>query len=289
LTHFSSLFDLMQVPWEKGLRAVRTGCGCRGPGRYNRLQQAVPHGRSTASHAWKERMSRSEVAENQFNPKTARKRTATGTVKPKGQWHHGDLRASLIAWGTHLLDTEGIDGMSMRAAAKLAGVSQGAPAHHFQDRNGLLAAIAAQGFRDMVSLRKKRLDEIDPNDAPGRLRAVMLAYVEFAQAHPARFHLMYGPQIEHHEQFPELLEAGAASFELLKSVVTPFLTASEAEALSVEKLAFAVWAATHGLATLTVHGRNMPPSGMQRPTSDQLSDIVVNFCLSALRAAAKDG
>jgi AcrR family transcriptional regulator len=234
-------------------------------------------------------MSRSEVAENQSNPKTARKRTATGTVKPKGQWHHGDLRASLIAWGTHLLDTEGIDGMSMRAAAKLAGVSQGAPAHHFQDRNGLLAAIAAQGFRDMVSLRKKRLDEIDPNDAPARLRAVMLAYVEFAQAHPARFHLMYGPQIEHHEQFPELLEAGAASFELLKSVVTPFLTASEAEALSVEKLAFAVWAATHGLATLTVHGRKMPPSGMQRPTSDQLSDIVVNFCLSALRAAAKDG
>src|SRR5262249_18481865 len=111
-------------------------------------------------------------------------------TKPKGQWHHGDLRSSLIAWGTYILDTQGASAMSMRAAAKMAGVSQGAPAHHFVDRNGLLAAIAAQGFRDMLKLRQDRLAVIPSEDKRGRLRAVMLGYVEFAMKYPARFHLM---------------------------------------------------------------------------------------------------
>ncbi|KQP23510.1 TetR/AcrR family transcriptional regulator [Pseudorhodoferax sp. Leaf267] len=215
-------------------------------------------------------------------PSPRRKPPAKARAKPEGQWHHGDLRASLILWGTHLLDTEGIAGMSMRAAAKLAGVSQGAPAHHFQDRNGLLAAIAAQAFRDMGALRHRRLAAIDAGDAQGRLRAVMLAYVEFAQAHPARFHLMFGPQIERRQDYPELVEAGSTSFQLLRSVVAPLAPPGHAQALDEEQLSFAIWAATHGLATLSVHNLRLPLVGTQRPGAQQFADMVVRFCLAAL-------
>ncbi|MDY0067816.1 MAG: TetR/AcrR family transcriptional regulator [Steroidobacteraceae bacterium] len=208
-------------------------------------------------------------------------------MKPKGQWRHGDLRASLIAWGTHLLDTEGLDGMSMRAAAKLAGVSQAAPAHHFKDRNGLLAAIAAQGFRDLES-RLKRSESASAGDPSARLRAVIFAYVDFAQANPARFHLMFGPQIERRNEYPELLEASAASFQVLRSAVAPFMAGARTHDLSEENLAFAIWAATHGLATLTVQGRRLAISATQRPTSAQLRETVVAFCLAALRAATTE-
>jgi AcrR family transcriptional regulator len=215
------------------------------------------------------------------------KGTAGGTTKPEGQWHHGDLRASLIAWGTHLLDTEGIAGMSMRTAAKLAGVSPGAPAHHFQDRNGLLAAIAAQAFRDLVSFRHTRLEKIEADDPAGRLRSVMLAYVEFAQAHPARFHLMFGPEIQHREQYPELEEAGSASFHMLRRAIAPCLEGADVSALSEEELAFAIWAAMHGLAVLTLERRKVFISSTQNPTAQKLADIVVQFCLAALRAAVQ--
>lgn len=213
------------------------------------------------------------------------KARAGGTIKPQGQWHHGDLRASLIAWGTHLLDTEGIAGMSMRTAAKLAGVSPGAPAHHFQDRNGLLAAIATQAFRDLVQFRRSRLEKIDPHDASSRLRAVMLAYVEFAQAHPARFHLMFGPEIQNRQQYPELEEAGSASFHLLRSAIAPCLEGADISELSEEELAFAIWAATHGLAVLTLDRSKVSIASTQNPTAEKLADIVVQFCLSALRGA----
>lgn len=109
--------------------------------------------------------------------------------------------------------------MSMRAAAKLAGVSQSAPAHHFKDRNGLLAAIAAQGFRDL-EWRLKRFESVDADDASARLRAIMLAYIEFARVNPARFHLMFSPQIQHRDEYPELLEASAASFQVC-AVLSP--------------------------------------------------------------------
>jgi AcrR family transcriptional regulator len=212
----------------------------------------------------------------------APRRPAKASTKPKGQWHHGDLRSSLIAWGTYILDREGTSGMSLRAAAKLAGVSQGAPAHHFGDRNGLLAAIAAQGFRDMLKLRHARLESTDPNDRRARLRAVMLGYVEFALTHPARFHLMLGPEIERRDQYPELVEASAASAQLLRSVVGPFLRSNSRSVLSEEALAFAVWSATHGLATLAIHhGRGLPAKGAH-PSVEQFSEIVVQFCLAAL-------
>jgi len=223
-------------------------------------------------------MSKSSAALAQ--PKIARKRPVDASIKPKGQWHHGDLRSSLIAWGTYILDREGSSGMSMRAAAKLAGVSQGAPAHHFGDRNGLLAAIAAQGFHDMIKLRRARLEVTDPNDKRARLRAVMLGYVEFAVTYPARFHVMFGPEIERRTHYPELVDATEASSQLLRSVVAPFLSSDSKKGLDEDALAFAVWSATHGLATLAIHhGRGLPAT---HPTVDQLSEVVVQFCLAAL-------
>ncbi|MEF7614478.1 TetR/AcrR family transcriptional regulator [Aquincola sp. MAHUQ-54] len=207
-------------------------------------------------------------------------------VKPEGQWHHGNLRESLIQWGTHLIDTQGIEAMSLRAAAKLAGVSQGAPAHHFGDKKGLLAAIAAQGFRDLVALRHKRLAAVDPHDGPARLRAVMLAYVDFAQAHPARFHLMCGPFFDRRDDYPELTEAGTASYALLRSVVVPLLPAGRRAGLSDDDLAFAVWATTHGLATLRMHRRAAPVRTGPRRSADQLCDVMVRFCLLAINGLA---
>lgn len=210
---------------------------------------------------------------------------AAREVKPEGQWHHGNLRESLIYWGTHLLDTRGIEAMSMRAAAKLAGVTQAAPAHHFGDKNGLLAAIAAQAFRDLTALRLKRLEAVEPGDVRGRLRAVMRAYLEFAQAHPARFHLMHSPLIAHPERYPELVEAGISSYTLLRSAVQPLLPPGRAEGLSDDDLAFAVWASAHGLATLRLNRRAVPVPGGPRST-EAMCDAVVRFCLLALDAAA---
>ena len=61
-------------------------------------------------------------------------------------YHHGDLRATLLRVATERVVNEGIDSLSLRKLAEEAGVSRTAPYHHFKDKNALLNAIAAQGF-----------------------------------------------------------------------------------------------------------------------------------------------
>ena len=58
-------------------------------------------------------------------------------------YHHGDLRTAVLAAAGELIENEGLDSLSVREAARRAGVSHNAPYRHFPDRDALLAALAA--------------------------------------------------------------------------------------------------------------------------------------------------
>ncbi len=62
-------------------------------------------------------------------------------------YHHGDLRAVILAEAARLVAERGADRGSLRELARDAGVSHAAPAHHFTDRRGLFTALATQGFQ----------------------------------------------------------------------------------------------------------------------------------------------
>src|ERR1700674_5400381 len=96
-------------------------------------------------------------------------------------YHHGDLPAALLRAAGKTLEKHGPAGLSLRAAARRAGVSHNAPYRHFPGREALLAALAAEGF----AMLAERL-----RGQPGR--AMGEAYVRFALEHPQRFRLMFG-------------------------------------------------------------------------------------------------
>ena len=126
-------------------------------------------------------------------PATARKHAVKTT------YHHGNLRDEMVREGMAILESEGQATLSVREIARRIGVTQTAPLHHF-DKAGLLAAIAALGFRKLFEFRMEALkDKRDPRE---RLMTVLLAYVEFAMGHPALFHLMHGPEIPDKTCFP---------------------------------------------------------------------------------------
>jgi len=51
----------------------------------------------------------------------------------KSAYHHGDLRQQLVAATEEIILERGVDGFTLREAARRAGVSPAAPAHHFKD------------------------------------------------------------------------------------------------------------------------------------------------------------
>src|SRR5688572_2247793 len=93
---------------------------------------------------------------------TSKSRTPRAT--PPRAYHHGDLRRALLDAALTILRTEGLDALTLRAAARAAGVSQTAPYRHFDDRTALLAGVAEDGF---VRLRERLQRAVSTPPPPG--------------------------------------------------------------------------------------------------------------------------
>ncbi|MEH3048349.1 TetR/AcrR family transcriptional regulator [Sphingomonas adhaesiva] len=168
-------------------------------------------------------------------------------------YHHGELRAALIAATDAILRERGIEGFSLREAARRAGVSPAAPAHHFGKASGLLTEVALLGYADLRSY----LQRADPNGSPAaRLRSLAREYVLFALDHPGRFRLMFRKDLIHRDD-PRYREAS-------HTALTCFADAAAAHAGTTREAMFArqafgpvlaVWSTAHGIAHLALEDK----------------------------------
>lgn len=180
----------------------------------------------------------------------------------KGQtaYHHGALREALLEAAERLLDREGIKGLTLRAAAREAGVSHAAPKHHFGDISGLLTELAIVGFKRFRGFLASGLtDEMTPRE---RLDAIGRGYVAFAKSHSALFLLMFRSERLDMTR-PALRAAGRAGLEVVASALAPNEIVSDGDELSLAqagRLAGA-WSLVHGFSMLLIDGRWKPLIG----------------------------
>ncbi|MEO0325908.1 MAG: WHG domain-containing protein [Myxococcota bacterium] len=170
------------------------------------------------------------------------KKTAGG--RGVGQ-HHGDLRAALLREALVLL-AAGDAEFSLRALARAAGVSPAAPYHHFGDKRGLLAALAAEGFAALGAA----LDELREGHQDPALAVMVARYVDFAVEHSAHYRLMFHPGIAA-DGGPVAMAARAAFARLVRAVRQ---TAPDIDAVEATSRAGLVWSLAHGTAELAAQG-----------------------------------
>ena len=185
----------------------------------------------------------------------------------KESYHHGDLRKALIAAAEAVLAETGVEGFSLRQVAKRVGVSHSAPAHHFGDAQGLLSALAAEGFRRFLAamLARQAAASDDPRE---QMLAQAVGYLNFAEASPALFRLMFGSE----RVWPstlELAEAGQAAYRaLVEGVARLRGLAPDDPALTPDVLA--CWSLAHGFAHLVIGRRMVPVEGLSREAREAL-------------------
>ncbi|SEH62937.1 DNA-binding transcriptional regulator, AcrR family [Mycolicibacterium rutilum] len=153
-------------------------------------------------------------------------------------YHHGDLKAVILAQAAELVAERGADGISLRELARAAGVSHAAPAHHFTDRRGVFTALAAEGWRKLAAaLAEARPEFID----------AALAYVRFALDHPGHYAVMFDRSLVDPDD-PELRAAqDAAGDELRRGVGT----LDDPRAVEDPRAAaLAAWSLVHGFSLL---------------------------------------
>jgi AcrR family transcriptional regulator len=177
-------------------------------------------------------------------------------LKRKGAgYHHGDLRRALVEATIRLVDARGTEGFTLRAAAQLAGVSDGAPYHHFEDKDALLASVAEESFQFLLDEMAAAAEKQRGNVRKKSL-AMGVAYVLFAARHPARFRLMFGPLVHDRRRFPDLAAAAQRTNETIQAAFAEGLT--EAGAMrnrsASRPLLLSAWSLVHGLSVLAVEG-----------------------------------
>jgi AcrR family transcriptional regulator len=167
------------------------------------------------------------------------------------QW---DLQRAVLGAALSMIADVGPGGITIREAARTAGVTHAAPYRHFASRRDLLAAVAEEGFRALHAAMTRALDAA--GDVPlERLRALGLAYVRHAVEHPSHFRVMFGPEVADKGAYPGLVEAGHATLGLLHDTVRGCQRSGAVRAGDPDRMAVALWSLVHGLADLLVDGQ----------------------------------
>jgi AcrR family transcriptional regulator len=169
-------------------------------------------------------------------------------VKPRPSGHHhGDLRNALEQAALELVAEKGPHGFSLNEASRRAGVSVAAPYKHFADREALLAALAATGYREQ---RRRFAAAVETVENPAdQLAAFAAAYVRFAAEEPALFDVTFYAGLDK-ARHPELAEAG----DTLLATLTPIAARVAPNDEAAFDLLLRIASAAHGLAVFLRQG-----------------------------------
>ena len=191
--------------------------------------------------------------------------------KKADAYHHGDLRRALLREAVHTIQAHGVEALTLRAVAGKLGVSRTALYRHFADKQALLGAVAADGFRTLrealVSARER-----EGRGRPG-FEAMGRAYVHFALQHPSHYRVMFGSAAVAPEPAPD--DPGGSAFQALVDALVEQQGQGLVRGDPPRLLALYVWSVVHGVAMLALDGQlkdDAPPA-----------DVLMDFANERLR------
>ena len=171
--------------------------------------------------------------------------------RPK-PYHHGNLREALLEAAIRLIAEVGPTAFTLREVARRAGVSHNAPYRHFRDRDDLMAAVAAEGFRELTQAMMGAAGE--RTDALDGLKCAGLGYVSFALRRPEHFTAMFDAPISKCKH-PDSAAAAEQAFGTLMSFVKGCQDAGRLPSGDLRQMALLARTMVHGVAKLAITGR----------------------------------
>lgn len=172
----------------------------------------------------------------------------------KQPYHRVELKQTLLDAAVALIAEVGPQAFTLREVARRAGVSHNAPYRHFEDKDDLLAAVAAQGFDRLTESMQQAMKK--GRTAAERLRLAGRGYVGFALEWPQHILVMFdAPAKPPAETRPEYAAAAQRAFQTLLDAIVAAQAAGGLSKGDPQRFAIAAWAGVHGLAKLAIAGR----------------------------------
>ena len=197
----------------------------------------------------------------------------------------GAVRDGLVAAGLELARAGGPDAVVLREATRMVGVVPNAAYRHFADRDELLAAVceAAMGElagRMAAGVARVRGQHGDAAAARRRLRAIGVAYLEFAHEEPGLFATAFAlPQAHAYGTPSDGAEPDRSPLGQLRTVLDELVGAGVLDGQRRDGIEYPIWSAVHGMAVLAGQGplRDVPDA-----TRQHLEQLTLTFIGSGI-------
>jgi AcrR family transcriptional regulator len=203
------------------------------------------------------------------------------TEGSSGKYHHGNLRDALVEAALSILAEGGANALSVRATARRAGVSSGAPFRHFASREALLAAVAEE------ALRRLRI-EIDSRiagagtDPLARYEGIGMAYLAWAFANPTHFEVISTRGLFDLDEARGLREENGKLVAATEKALRDAAQAGQIEERDIPSILIAGRALVYGLARMHLDG-HYPRWGVAAEAVDPAAAAALRTFIGSLR------
>lgn len=206
-------------------------------------------------------------------------------MNARSAYHHGDLRNALIAAAAELAEQGGPAAVTIRAAARVVGVTPTAAYRHFSGQEQLLGAAKEYSLQQMADAMRQRLAALPPESDPptaamARMEAIGRGYVDFALSQPGLFRTAFvvdvtkspPPAFSRSDGPHTMLVRGVDELIKLGFVGEEYRVGTEV----------AAWSLVHGLSLLMLEGPLARlPQQEREAVVDQAMDAFVRSFWSA--------
>jgi len=202
------------------------------------------------------------------------------------RYHHGDLRRALIDAALRLAERGGVEGISVREAARLAGVSPGAPFRHFETRDALMTAVAEEAQRRFRVEIDTVLAEAPASDPLSRFRSFGLAYLRWAMRNPAHFEIISTGRYFNHDGAAALSRDNAELIAMIERLLEDALAQGQLRPSDLKTLKVAGRALVYGFARMNLDG-HLPRWGVADEDIERTAEAVLDLFVGAIARPRK--
>jgi AcrR family transcriptional regulator len=209
----------------------------------------------------------------------ARRRPSAGRA-----YHHGDLRRVLVDAAFDLVGEGGAEGLSVREAARRAGVSPGAPFRHFASREALLAAVAEEAQRRFRGEVDRALAEA-PADPLQRFRSLGLAYLRWAKRNPAHFEVISNRRLFDQDKSTVVSKSNAEVIGLTERILAEAHAQGQLGTSDLKQVLIGGRALVYGFARMATDG-HFPRWGVTEAEVDRTAESILDLFISGIARRA---
>jgi AcrR family transcriptional regulator len=213
---------------------------------------------------------------------SAKRRRPARAPKP---YHHGDLRRVLIDAALKLAEEGGIEQISVREAARRAGVSPGAPFRHFESRDALMLAVAEEAQRRFRAEIETALAEAPVDDPLKRFRNFGLAYLRWAMRNPVHFEIISSGRYFDLNNAGELTRDNAELIAMMERMLVDAAARGQLRALDLKEVQIAGRALVYGFARMNID-RHFPRWGVADDAIERTAEAVIDLFIQGIAKKA---